>query len=155
MTRKRTSAGVFLVALAGMFAGLALLAAPAGAQVSGGAYAENGSVASGTADAHNNSTASGDATARNQSTASGCSTAVNQSTASGDTCPRPAAPAPTPQGGGGGGAAAVSAPAGGATPTAARLAFTGAPSAWLVATAALAMAAGLWMVVVSRRPERA
>jgi len=98
MTDKKRSAGVFLVALAGLFASFALLAGPASAEVSGGAHADDTSVASGNATAIDGSTASGDATAIGGSVASGCSTATDASTASGapPNCPTAAAPAPMP-----------------------------------------------------------
>ena len=96
MTDKKRSAGVFLVVLVGLFAGFALLAGPASAEVSGGAHADDTSVASGNATAIDGSTASGDATAIGGSVASGCSEATDESTASGAPphCPKAAAPAP-------------------------------------------------------------
>lgn len=119
----------------GAVAVLALLANPAGAQTSGGAVAQNGSVASGSGNANQNSTASGNAVATNGSTGSGCSTANNNSTASGGECAPATTRATTPP----------------ATTATARLALTGAFSGELAGMAALALALGGGLVVLSRR----
>ena len=147
MTRTRR-AGAFLVAL-GAVAVLALLANPAGAQTSGGAVAQNGSVASGSGNANQNSTASGNAVATNGSTASGCSnannnstasggsTAANNSTASGAVCPSSGGTTPT-----------TARPA---TPTSSSLALTGGFSADMAVMAGLLLALGSGIVVLTRR----
>ncbi len=99
MSTNRLARTSFLTVLAGLVGAMALLAGPAHALESGGAYAEDdsvasggavaidGSVASGGSFAAHGSTASGTAVAVGGSVASGCSVAVHDSTASGAPCP--------------------------------------------------------------------
>ncbi|HWC10565.1 MAG TPA: hypothetical protein VG455_05010 [Acidimicrobiales bacterium] len=75
-----------VVALMGLVAALVLFAAPAHAEKSGKANADNSSVASGEAHASDGSVASGDSVATDGSVSSGCSVADDDSTASGGVC---------------------------------------------------------------------
>jgi len=75
-----------VVALMGLVAALVLFAAPAHAEKSGKANADDSSVASGEAHASDGSVASGDSVATDGSVSSGCSVADDDSTASGGVC---------------------------------------------------------------------
>ncbi|MEW6154401.1 MAG: hypothetical protein AB1673_10500 [Actinomycetota bacterium] len=140
-----------------------LVAGPAGAQTSGGATAEHGSVASGTAHAENGSTASGASHAENWSTASGqahahdgstasgCSRAEDGSTASGADCPRHVPPPHQPPHQPPHVTPTTVRPAA-ATP--ARLALTGTWTAPLAAMAGLSVALGSALQLVGRGRRR-
>lgn len=165
-TRARGAAVLF--ALGSLLAGLMVFAAPASAEESGGAIADetstasggcvavNGSVCSGNGFAANDSTSSGDAVAVDGSVASGCSSAFDNSTASGGAC----APAehdvvpdhrrpPRHHGD------KVS-EAGPATATGAvELAFTGSSTGPLAAAGAVALALGLVLVALASERRRA
>jgi len=172
MERKTRARGAaVLVALGSLVAALLVMAAPASAEKSGGAFADdtstasggcvavNGSVCSGDGLAANGSTSSGDAIAVDGSVASGCSAAFNGSTASGGSCPKPAhkavevekkkkGPAPGQER-----AAVRQAPT--ARPTAAtELAFTGSSTGPLAAAGALALALGLVLVALTSERRR-
>ena len=163
-TRARGAAVLF--ALGSLLAGLMLFAAPASAEdsgtavadetstASGGCVAVNGSVCSGSGFAADGSTSSGDAVAVDGSVASGCSAAFNNSTASGGACApehdddgkvpdRRRPPRHVPE-------------AGPAAPTGAvELAFTGSSTGPLVAAGALALALGLVLVALASERRRA
>jgi hypothetical protein len=149
--------------LAGVAGATFLLAAPVGAQTSGGATADNDSVASGTCVATNDSTcsgsgratgdstSSGSAVAIDGSTSSGCATAVNDSTASGAPCPSATTATTRPVATGGGTGGATTARPAASTATAGRsLALTGSDNGELAGAAALALVAGALLVRAAR-----
>ena len=159
-TRARGAAVLF--ALGSLLVALMAFAAPANAEdsgtavadetstASGGCVAVNGSVCSGTGFAANDSTSSGDAVAVDGSVASGCSEAFNTSTASGGACaPEKHKPAPDHRG------PRHVPEAGPATPTGAvELAFTGSSTGPLAAAGALALALGLVLVALASERRR-
>jgi hypothetical protein len=169
-TRARGAAVLF--ALGTLLAGLMVFAAPANAEdsgtavadetstASGGCVAVNGSVCSGSGFAADNSTSSGDAVAVDGSVASGCSQAFHNSTASGGACApeKPVAeekpdhrrPHHRPRHHGG---QVSEAPT--ATPTGAvELAFTGSSTGPLAAAGAVALALGLVLMALASERRR-
>jgi hypothetical protein len=169
-TRARGAAVLF--ALGSLLAGLMVFAAPASAEdsgtavadetstASGGCVAVNGSVCSGSGFAANDSTSSGDAVAVDGSVASGCSAAFDNSTASGGAC----APAEHEDEDDGDKPHHRRPPrhhgdkvheAGPATATGAvELAFTGSSTGPLAAAGALALALGLVLVALASERRR-
>ncbi len=170
-TRARGAAAV-LFALGSLLAGLMVFAAPASAEdsgtavadetstASGGCVAVDGSVCSGSGFAAHGSTSSGDAVAIDGSVASGCSEAFHDSTASGGACAPQKHEAPDKdhhrrphRHHGGHGGHVPEAPT--ATPTGAvELAFTGSSTGPLAAAGAFALALGLVLVALASERRR-